>query len=897
MVFFGLYSYQTYQKTIDNFAVSRLKAQEHQMSLAHGLTNDSFLILERFIESVLIMRSSEEHPSLTNLFDHHWEDWQIIWGLKSAVFYDRKGLLQQWGGDRLLIDRLSMEQVLLAEKPQHKIICTNSCYQQVFMPVLFNSEVVGVLSISSSLSGILLNYQNTNLSSIGIINENTHKLLAVTNPEVNQSLWKQVLKSNSLSALKSSVVNFQVKNQYYEIYVFASKLSSQLSYVIINNISSEKQQLQQRFYQLALFGVVSLIGLGLFLFLSIYFGLRRVVQLSNALPLLAEHQYQAFKERVSIKKQGHYLDEVDTLSKIAHQVAGQLEVLELEVQEKTFELRTERDFMTHLINAAPIIILTQNAQGHILSINQEGLEGFYLTEENIIGKPFDLFIPSTEIEHLSQLQKLRTQQIIEEIQFSGSLNITMREDKLYIDWIHVLVSPNKGNQPIILSLGLDVTNNYKDNEKLQWMAMHDGLTGLANRYAFQEKLELSLEEASKNHYQVALFYLDLDQFKVINDTYGHQEGDKLLQLVADVLSSGIKKPDILARIGGDEFTLVRSNIERSEVELLAEQLMQLLKNIDYCVNNEPYQVSFSIGIALSPKHGLTQYDLLAHADLAMYHAKKTGRSRYHIYDARVDYQEVLEKQMYWKAMIDQAIERSEFILFYQPILDIKLKVISHYECLLRIEQADGTMLMPGDFIEYAEQLGMIGEIDCLVLSKAIEQHLAFQAQGYNVKLAINLSGHSMNDMKILPHIERLLNLPNVKPELIIFEITETSAVSNFSAAQALIEKIKALGCCFALDDFGVGFSSFYYLKSLPVDYVKIDGSFVKNMDNCEEDRIFVRVLTEVSQAFGKKIIAEFVENKEILDLLAEQGVDYAQGYYISKPLRDPLKLDHVRGLS
>jgi len=204
--------------------------------------------------------------------------------------------------------------------------------------------------------------------------------------------------------------------------------------------------------------------------------------------------------------------------------------------------------------------------------------------------------------------------------------------------------------------------------------------------------------------------------------------------------------------------------------------------------------------------------------------------------------------------------------------------------------------MPGDFIPHAEQLGIIGQIDHMVLIKAIEQHLAFQAMGNNAQLAVNLSGRSMNDMDILPHIETLLSRPGVKPELIIFEITETSAVSNFLSAKTLIVKLRALGCRFALDDFGVGFSSFYYLKSLPVDYVKIDGSFVKQMDVSEEDRIFVKVLTEVSQAFGKKIIAEFVENKNILGLLEEQGVDYAQGYYVSKPIRDPLDLSHVKGL-
>jgi len=893
--FFSVYSYQAYQKTMDNFAFSRLEVQESQINLAHGLSNESFAMLERFIESVLVMQTSVENNSFQDLFNQHWDDWQIIWGLKSAVFYDQKKISQQWGESQesLPIAPMTVQQVFSNEKPQYKIICTDSCYQQIFMPILLRSEVIGVLSVSISLSDILLNYKNISQSNIGIINGNTHKLLAVTQPDINKLLWGQVLKMTSLEALKQSVVSFKEGSKYYELYVFPAQRAEHVSFVIINNISLEYQQLQYQFYQLALLGLGSLVGLICILFFSIHFGLRRVVQLSSSLPLLVAHQYPLFKEKVRMKKNMRCFDEIDSLSQVAYSVAEQLEGLELQVSETTFELQTERDFVTQLINVAPIVILTQSEQGDILSINQAGLESLCLIESSIIGKPFDLLIPSTELGHLSQLQKLRQQQSREEIHFSCALNVPVGTNAVYMDWIHASVLPQQGETPIVLSLGVDITDNHWANDKLQWLAMHDALTGLANRYAFQEQLELSLAEASKSKNKVALFYLDLDQFKVINDTYGHQEGDKLLQLVADVLKNGIEETDILGRIGGDEFTLLRSNVDLDEVELLAQHLMHLLKTIDYCINSEPYQVSFSVGIAISPVGGLTQHDLLSNADLAMYYAKKTGRSRYHIYDENVDYQAALEKQMYWKSVIDQAIELDEFVLFYQPILDIKQRVISHYECLLRIEQADGTMLMPGDFIEYAEQLGSIDAIDRLVFTKMIERHLSFQAAGNNAKLAVNLSGYSMNNMQILPHLEKLLSLPGVKPELIIIEITETSAVSNFSSAQSLIQKIKALGCYFALDDFGVGFSSFYYLKSLPVDYVKIDGSFVKNMDSCEEDRIFVRVLTEVSQAFGKKIIAEFVENEAILELLSEKGVDYAQGYYVSKPLRDPLQLDHV----
>jgi len=191
--------------------------------------------------------------------------------------------------------------------------------------------------------------------------------------------------------------------------------------------------------------------------------------------------------------------------------------------------------------------------------------------------------------------------------------------------------------------------------------------------------------------------------------------------------------------------------------------------------------------------------------------------------------------------------------------------------------------MPGDFIPFAEELGLIGQIDRMVVKKAVEQHIKFKQQGKDIKLAVNLSGRSFNDTTIFDDISDLLSSPEVDTQQIIFEITETAAVSNFASAQSLIKKIKALGCSLALDDFGVGFSSFYYLKHLPVDYVKIDGSFIKQLDSNFEDKVFVKALTDVSQSLGKKTVAEFVENEAILDVLKEFGIDYAQGYYIGKP--------------
>jgi EAL domain-containing protein (putative c-di-GMP-specific phosphodiesterase class I) len=236
-------------------------------------------------------------------------------------------------------------------------------------------------------------------------------------------------------------------------------------------------------------------------------------------------------------------------------------------------------------------------------------------------------------------------------------------------------------------------------------------------------------------------------------------------------------------------------------------------------------------------------------------------------------------------MLENAIAADKFVLHYQPILNIQTNVVSHFECLIGLQQDDGQIMMPGDFIGHAEELGLIGQIDRLVLKKAVDKLMDFKHQGKDFKLTVNLSGHSFNDATLFEDISRLVNVPEIDTGKLIFEITEAAVVSNFAAAEKLIDQIKALGCLLALDDFGLGFSSFYYLRNFPVDYVKIDGSFIRQIDESKDDKVFVKALTGVAQAFGKKIVAEFVENESVLTTLKEFGIDYAQGFHIGKPER------------
>jgi len=930
MSLYGFYAYYVYYEAIDDFTSSREVSQHNKINIARALTSDSFDNLERFIGSIGLlstyMHKNQKTSDIVEFFDYNWINWQFNWDLNNVIFYDLNGdIIHQWGDEALQEAPELVKLVIKREEPIKKVVCDHEdCFQQFIIPIL-SGEQIRVIAITSSLLNILINYSNALQSDIGVLMTATEtSLSAVTYAKENKPLWKRARKKHDLNYFMQLLVVFQddyeVSKEHlmdifsedsedhkdYEIHVFPIDKQSGKApyYVIIDDITEEKHALNNKLYNLGLIGLGGLLLVIFSLLLSIHFALARVTILYKALPLLVEHKYQAFRDQITVKRSLMFTDEVDLLTQTATEVAQELEVLALEVHKNTDlllnkhnELEKERDFVNQLIYTAPIIILTQNMHGKVLSINHTGIKSTGFIAEEVIGNNFMEFIPETETEHLDAIENMVQNQEFN-LNIQGSL-ISKASENLHIDWTHTLIHSHQAEQePVILSLGMNITEQYLANQKLVWMATHDQLTGLSNRRNFQTELEKILVTAKQKNTKVALFYLDLDQFKIINDTHGHLEGDQLLKLISNVLKENVREQDLLSRIGGDEFTLVIPDTNIKATKQIAQKIIHSLKQVDYSINDKPHVISFSIGISIYPEHSELQKELLANADLAMYHAKKTGRSKYHIFQPNFDYQELLSQQIYWKNIINQAIEKDEFVLFFQPILDIKLKKISHYECLIRIEQSDSKkLLMPGDFIHIAEQIGIIDQIDKVVLQKAIEQHLLFQKQGNNARLAINLSGRSMNNMEILNYIEPLLNQAGVKPDLIIFEITETSAVSNFEAAKELIKQLRALGCRFALDDFGVGFSSFYYLKSLPVDYVKIDGSFVKQMDVNTEDQIFVKVLTEVSQAFGKKIIAEFVENEQILELLGQLGVDYAQGYYVSKPLRDPLDLKHVKGLA
>ncbi len=417
-------------------------------------------------------------------------------------------------------------------------------------------------------------------------------------------------------------------------------------------------------------------------------------------------------------------------------------------------------------------------------------------------------------------------------------------------------------------------------QQLLWLADNDPLTRLTNRRRFNEDFARIADQAARYGHQGALLYMDLDDFKDVNDLSGHQVGDSLLQRVAEALRTISQPSDLLARLGGDEFALVLPEASLAIATTTAESAQRVIRAITLRANNREHRISASIGIATFPVLGQKIPDLLANADLAMYQAKGRGHGGWHLFCPQDSVRAELDARILWKEQIADALREDRFVLHFQPVIDLRSGRRCHVEALLRMPDAQGGLIRPNRFIPIAEKTRQIQAIDQWVLARALE----ILAQHEELNLAINLSANAMDDPTILTNLKRLLLAHAIDPSRLSFEITETVAISSLTSATRLMLSIRKLGCRFALDDFGSGYASYAYLRQLPVDDLKIDGAFIRDLPNKPEDRIFVKAFTDMAHGMNMRVIAEFVETVEVLEILKELGVDCAQGYLFSKPL-------------
>jgi diguanylate cyclase (GGDEF)-like protein/PAS domain S-box-containing protein len=450
--------------------------------------------------------------------------------------------------------------------------------------------------------------------------------------------------------------------------------------------------------------------------------------------------------------------------------------------------------------------------------------------------------------------------------------------------VDVTLSQSRGADggPVVTSILRDVTERKRFESQLQHLADHDHLTALFNRRRFEQELSEYVADAARRGGRGAVLLLDLDRFKYVNDTQGHGAGDDLVRSIGKILLAQVADTDVVARLGGDEFAVLLKETGQADAERAAGAILSAVRANQMPLGGVAVAVTTSIGVALFGDCEPPVDDLLGAADTAMYAAKESGGNRYQVYAGDDERVAGMQARLAWADQIRRALDDDRFVLYSQPIIEIQTGRATHHELLLRMVGNHGEMIAPGAFIETAERFGLIQELDRWVVRNAIGL-LASDGPDEDHKLEVNLSGKSIGDPDLPELIERELRRTGVDPARLIFEITETAAIANMDQARAFAERLTRLGCRFALDDFGAGFSSFYYLKHLPLDYLKIDGDFIRGLTTNVTDQLVVKSMVDIARGMGMKTIAEFVENAETFAMLHEYGVDYSQGYYHGRP--------------
>ena len=429
----------------------------------------------------------------------------------------------------------------------------------------------------------------------------------------------------------------------------------------------------------------------------------------------------------------------------------------------------------------------------------------------------------------------------------------------------------------------DITKVKQDEKRMVILANQDHLTGLSNRRRFIQDLNHEIRRVERDEQTGVLLLIDIDHLKLINDTAGHAAGDQIIVQIAGLLKRASREQDFLARVSGDEFAVAYPGMDESMGIEKAGELLERIGGLKPRYGGRSLNVSASIGIVTFPAQGKAPVELLAKADAAMSSAKHSGRNCIRSYDESDMMREEMDNQLVWKDRLLEALDRNELVLVFQPIVAIAAGRTSHYEVLVRMREKSGKLVPPGKFIPAAEQFGLIQRVDRQVLTKAIRYLAELPAELSQMAFSINLSGMSVGSQEMYDCIEKEVRESGVDPARITFEITETAACEQLTSAMEFIQKIRQLGCRISLDDFGVGFSSFSYLKHLRADILKIDGSFIRDIHNNNADQLFVKALVDVARGMGMRTIAEFVENEQVYDRVRSLGVDYVQGYYLGKP--------------
>jgi diguanylate cyclase (GGDEF)-like protein/PAS domain S-box-containing protein len=539
---------------------------------------------------------------------------------------------------------------------------------------------------------------------------------------------------------------------------------------------------------------------------------------------------------------------------------------------------------------SPTVALLENLPDAVMVVSERGAIGYAnAAAERLFGHT------ASELDGLG-LPALLAEPFDSEYAETLRLIATGEHDSMLGEWREVLGRrPDESRIPIELLLtevrvgqarslavvARDIRDRKREEARLRQMAEQDSLTGLVNRISFEHALTRHVEYAARYGSGGSVIALGIDTFKYVNESLGVAAGDQLLKDLADLIRGRMRKTDVLARVGGDVFGLLVHGADKTKALALAEELLGILRRHAFVVEGEGMRITLSAGVTSLEERSVIGAELLAEAEAAMHTAKEEGSDRVVGWDPQGRGE--ADERRAWSERVRNATQRGLFVLVSQPIVELKSAEATQHELLLRMRKEGGGLIQPGEFLATAERFGLITGIDRWVTQQAMRLIAAHNSEGHELTLEVNLSGKTMSDTRFPDEVKRELTATGIDPSNLIFEVTETAAVADIEQARAFAQSLAKVGCRFALDDFGAGYASFYYLKHLPISILKIDGEFVRELPRSPVDQRIISALVEVCRSLGIKTVAEFVSDEKILDIVRDLGVDYAQGYHFGKP--------------
>lgn len=794
----------------------------------------------------------------------------------------------------------AIESVIHREEPANLLACEPQCALYVYQPILVDSRLAGIFVLKQAIAQLVIEYESLTGSDLGILMPVSDqdqsqdqavpgwglRVAALTHANVLTPMLNDLAttRHQPLDRVEEAIRTWRGRSYSIQRMPLQDLVEAEGTALVITDVSPQLRQINNAAREGVLLAAGGLVVAEILLLVLMNFPLRHLRRVAETLPLLAQGAYTTVRSQLTAARRPYrWQDEVMILDEAALRLSHELESKTRAIERKTQELAAERDFVQGLLETAQVMILTQSSEGRILTANELTLQLTGFEQQDLRGRHFRSLI--------LELKTVKDFDGLFDDLWSGKRHRLQHEAELlckegtrrHVVWVHTRLQDHNPDNVAVLSVGLDVTERVEAETRYMWLANHDPLTGLFNRRGFHEELERIYSEVERNEARAALILFDLDHFKDINDTVGHLAGDELLAKLASELKTRIRKADIPSRLGGDEFAILMPNQTPDGAMAFATLLNKRLTSLPISVQQKMFHVTASIGVALIPDHGNNIEEVMANADLAMYQAKTSGRGRIHMFSYSDHARERISDRTYWKQAIQKALLNKRFFFLYQPIVTMGSGQIQYYEALVRLRSEDGTAIAPGEFLEYAQLTGLIREIDRYVVEAAID-FLQRQRDNRGFKaIHVNLSASALSNRDWTEPLKAAIKRRDIQPERLIFEITETAAIGDFGTAKDIMEELGQLGFRFAIDDFGVGFASFSYLRHLPVQFVKIDQSYVTCIAKNPRDQAFVSAITTLAHGNDIEVIAEGIEDAATLQTIASLGVDLGQGYFIGRP--------------